>query len=164
MKPDQNKRRKLQTRLTLLCTLFALLLATFIGGYGYFVHTSSMMERYQVYAETQLYQALSWMDGDELARSIATGDMTESYYNQKAALDLFLESSEISSLYVVYFPDPADFRTMNYVISATSSAILAENPDFFTAINTPGVIGDAADADHDEETTRLNDCLKASLT
>lgn len=103
MKPDQNRRRKLQTRLTLLCTRFALRLATFIGGYGYFVH-------------------------------------------------------------VIHFPDPAVFRTMNYVISATSSAILAENPDFFTAINTPGVIGDATDADHDEETTRLNDCLKASLT
>ena len=155
MKPDRNKRRKLQTRLILFCTLFALLLATFIGGYGYSVHTSSMMERYQVYAETQLYQALSWMDGDELARSIATGDMSESYYNQKTALDLFLEYSEISSLYVVHFPDPTDFRTMNYVISATSSDILAEDPDFFTAINTPGVIGDAADADYDDETASL---------
>ncbi|NCA98494.1 MAG: HAMP domain-containing protein [Clostridia bacterium] len=155
VKSAHNKRRKLQTRLILFCTLFALLLATFIGGYGYYVHTTSMMERYYVYAETQLYQALSWLNGDELALSIATGEMSEAYYNQKAALDLFLEYSEIRSLYVVYFPDPADFQTMYYVISATSSDILAEDPDFFTAVNTPGVIGDAADADYDLETASL---------
>lgn len=131
------------------------MLATFIGGFGYSVHTRSMMERYYAYAETQLHYALDFLDGDAIARDLLANDMSDAFFAQKGALDQIITRADLQSLYLVYFPNPENHTAMNYVMSASSEEMMAEDPDAFTAINTPGVIGDTGDADFNDETARL---------
>lgn len=118
-------RKKIGNRIMLSCSLFAVILAACIGGVGYHTYQANITERYQVYTGTLLEIASGYFDGGDTAACIRDGKESASYENTRKSLGALKEDSEISYIYSVYFPDPSDTTSMNFIMNGTTEAELA---------------------------------------
>ena len=118
-------RKKLGNRILLSCSLFAVILAACIGGVGYHTYQANITERYQVYTGTLLEIASGYFDADDTAACIRSGEESAAYENTRKGLGSLKADSEISYIYAVYFPDPADNTAMNFIMNGTTAEELA---------------------------------------
>ena len=111
------KKFGLKPKVALYCILFTTLLtmAIVFGSYGQF--RSTIMEKYHDYAKTVLDLAESYCTRNDLAGSIAAGEMKEGYQETRKELNTLKEDSTVAYIYAVYFKDLEDPYSMCFVIN-----------------------------------------------
>ena len=111
------KKFGLKPKVALYCILFTTLLtlAIVFGSYGQF--RSTIMEKYHDYAKTVLDLAESYCTRNDLAGSIAAGEMKEGYQETRRELNTLKEDSTVAYIYAVYFKDLEDPYSMCFVIN-----------------------------------------------
>lgn len=142
-------KRKLGTRIALYCAAFALILTGVLATVGYNAYKTSMLERYERYAQALLDTAHSIIDGDRLYEDLQKGEEGEAYLSAQNMLCSIKQNSEISYIYVVSFPDESTHKQMNFVMNGFTPEEIQEDPDYISHIGDEAVLGEVGDPDAD---------------
>ncbi len=135
-------RRKLSTKIVVCCVVFTTILSIVIGWLGYNTYSESLLERYQVYADSIIKVAANDIDGDDMRACIETLQKSESYEKTQIALNTVKEKSEMEYVYMIYFPNAADPRHMTYVLNAYTEKELLEEAETIKSLGDPCGEGD----------------------
>ena len=144
--------KKLSHTIALYCIVLALLLTVVLGTVGYSAYKSSLLERYQIYTQSLLDIAAAKIDSDDLSQCIQTETESENYLIAQEMLCSIKRNSQISHIYIVYFPEPSTPRKMRFAMNGFTEEE-AGISDYISHIGDESVLGmeGSLNADFDYE-------------
>ena len=116
----------LRQKITVFCTLFAIILCGSVGYIGYVNYSSNMIRKYQDYAGT-LIKFIERKFEDNNIISLLDGEaMDENYESMRHELNQLKESADADYIYSLYFKEKGDIDSMSYVINGVTAQEIAE--------------------------------------
>ncbi|MCH5340935.1 MAG: SpoIIE family protein phosphatase [Acetatifactor sp.] len=120
MEKSTGKRKKLSGKMTAICGVFVLVLSVTLGLLGVYTYKENVMERYEQYAETIVRIAGSYIDIEDMAQCIQTGEKTKSYKWSQLQLNNIKSQSDVEYLYVIRPLNTAETDNAMYVWNAVT--------------------------------------------
>ncbi len=128
--PDENEKtysNPLRKSMTRRYILFTALLAFAVGFVGLFIYYEDMLEYRQNYAMNILNLTARQIDGDDLAKCIATKKKSQKYLELQKFMDLVQDEHEFEYLYIALPLAETPPKNMMWVMTAK---IEKQNPNF----------------------------------
>lgn len=123
------------------CSALAVALCLVLGVASYHAYRATILERYQAYETDLLTLVKSYIDVDDLARCLETGQKSEKYHELQRRMDQVKDSCNISFLYVVKPLNTSDHDNMQNVIAAMSADEWENLPE--VQVTLGGLTGDS---------------------
>lgn len=119
---QEKKRMRLNGLFLTWSIVIIVLLSTAIGIAGVVFYQRGIYERYFQYADTMIRLNEKEFDGDDIQNCIRTGAMSDTLKKGLEHMNTIKENSDISYMYMLYFPDQSAPDQMNYVLYANTQA------------------------------------------
>ena len=134
MENSMKTRKKLSRKMTAICGIFVLFLSVTLGLLGVCTYKKNVEERYEQYAETIIGIAGSYIDIEDMAQCIETGEKTENYERTQVQLNNIKNHSDVEYLYVIQPLNSSKIDNAMYVWNAMTQ----DEQETYREINTLG--------------------------
>ena len=123
------------------CALSVLCICVLMGAVGFMTYYRGMIERYQIYLSDLLHTTALGIDGDDLARCLATGEKSENFEETQQILNRIKENYDIHYIYMVRPLNTEQTDNMMDVMAGITAQEKAENEAFYS-VTLGGLTGD----------------------
>ena len=118
------QKRSIRAALLKTCAVFALVLATAIGGLGFYTFFDNMGEQYQRYISDILSYSQYGLDVDELGKDIENKEWSQMLEREKKLLDDVKATHKITFIYIVKPLNNSEVDNMqNIVVGETADEV-----------------------------------------
>ena len=118
------QKRSIRAALLKTCAVFALVLATAIGGLGFYTFFDNMGEQYQRYISDILSYSQYGLDVDELGKNIENEEWSKMLEREKQLLDDVKATHKIEFIYIVKPLNNSEVDNMqNIVVGETADEV-----------------------------------------
>ena len=118
------QKRSIRAALLKTCAVFALVLATAIGGLGFYTFFNNMGEQYQRYISDILTYSQYGLDVDELGKDIENKEWSQMLEREKQLLDDVKATHKITFIYIVKPLNNSEVDNMqNIVVGETADEV-----------------------------------------
>ena len=97
----ESERNPLARTMTIICIVFALIMAICKGSIDFWIYESDMMNRYQSYTRDVLNYVVREIDGDDLYNCMVTRTKSEKYHELQKLTNDLKETHKLEFLYII---------------------------------------------------------------
>lgn len=121
---EKAKTKKLSTRMTIYCVIFAGLLSVIIGGLGFYTYYTNSVKHYEQYIRSILHIAEDLVDKEDMKQNIRTGEISKKYEETQERINSIKNNSDIEYIYII---DQNETGQFEYILCGYSQEELDGN-------------------------------------